>query len=919
MKRSFLVPGKRAALICDQELQGDIILATKLHIPLPRSNLVSRPYLLERLNRGLDCRLIFVSGPPGFGKTTLLSEWLRQKDGSGSPRETEGNPIKAAWLSLDAGDNDPVRFLRYVIAALRTTAPQVGETILPLLQAPQPPRVQSILMGLVNELCTASDTLILVLDDYHTIDATVIHNAVTFLLDNLPPCLHLVIATRADPPLPLARWRSRGQLAEIRTDDLRFMPDESTTFLNQVMQLNLSAENIATLVSRTEGWIVGLQMAAVSLQGRTDTEAFIQAFSGSHHFVVDYLVEEVLSRQSEDVQTFLLQTSILERLTGPLCDALMNRPGSQAMLEKLEEANLFLSPLDDERCWYRYHHLFRDLLRKQLQQKHPDLVPELHRRVSLWFELHGLAESAIEHALLARDQQRAVHLVNDGAEEIFGRGEHTTLLHWIAVLPEAEQKAHPLIGAFQAIVLSYAGKTREAEQLLREVDQALLNVDNHTVRDRCLLGRVATAHALVASLRDDPQVIIDYAQQALAYLSSGDLGWRSSVLLAASHAYRIAGDLSAAVEALSEAIALGRSLDNPMLVLAAIPHLAEVYRMQGRLSQAAQICQTGLRHIEQHSLTHAPMSDALFIVWGYILYERGELELAAENIQRGVALSQSGHRIVNQVWACQCLIRLSISRDDWPAAEEWVRQAETLIQDYALPFRAYPSMISFKVRILIKYDRLAEAGKVLLGYHIQPGDRLSLSHFPLYLSLARLLLAQGHLSAAEGMLDRLLEFAQSNGHWRCALTAHILRCLLYLTWHNVERALDALAAAMELAEPDGFIQDFLDEGEPMKHLLHEAVHRHIRPAFAHKLLAAFPQEPAATPLAPSAGEWVEALSKRELEVLRLMATGLSNQEIAEQLVLAIGTVKAHVHNIYGKLGAQHRTQALARAKELNLL
>src|SRR5215210_192767 len=446
------------------------ILATKLYIPPPQPKVILRPRLIERLNEGLHRKLTLVSAPAGFGKTTLLGEWV-----AACERES-------AWLSLDEGDNDPTRFLAYLIAALQTIAPNIGEGVLEVLQSPQPPPTESILTALLNEIDTVPDDFVLVLDDYHVIDGSAVDEALSFVLEHLPPRMHLVIATREDPHLPLARLRGRGQLSEVRADDLRFAPDEAAEFLNQVMGLSLSAEDIATLETRTEGWIAGLQMAALSMQGRADATSFIKSFTGTHHFVLDYLVEEVLKQQPESVQTFLLRTSFLGRLCGPLCDAVMLDPAvsGQEILEYLERANLFLVPLDDERRWYRYHHLFAELLRQRLHQRSTSSpadegtgVDALHIRASQWYEDHGLAFEAFEHAAAAHDVARAARLIEGEGIPRHFRGAVMTILDWLESLPSSVLNARPALWWRYASFLLVNGQTTGVEEKLQAAEAAL--------------------------------------------------------------------------------------------------------------------------------------------------------------------------------------------------------------------------------------------------------------------------------------------------------------------------------------------------------------------------------------------------------------------------------------------------------------
>jgi len=562
-----------------------VLLTTKLHIPPAWPDLISRPRLIEQLNAGLHRKLTLVSAPAGFGKTTLLSEWVHAGVGSreygvGSKEHTSERPPTPffAWVSLDESDNDPTRFLAYFIAALQTIETNIGRGVLSSLQSPQPPPTKAILTTLINEIAAIPDRIVLVLDDYHLIEAQSIHDALTFLLEHLPPQMHLVIAAREDPPLPLARLRARSQLIELRATDLRFSSSEAAEFLNRMMSLDLSAEDIAALERRTEGWIAGLQLAAISMQGHKDVSGFVQSFTGSHRFVLDYLMEEVLEQQSESVQTFLLQTAVLDRLTGSLCDAVRfgvaetprfgsaksptGQGNGQATLETLERANLFIVPLDEERRWYRYHHLFADLLRQRLHSIQSEQVPTLHLRASEWYEQNGFTDGAIEHALLAEDFERAVHLIEEHVDAIWACGEHAKLRRWLDWLPVEVVYSKPHLCVFHAWLLFTGGQQDAAERCLQAVDRALapsnycttetspIEEDQPPGSDRMKLrGRVAAIRAFVASYRSDAPEIIRHARQALGYLPEQDLTWRSTAAVALGDAYSFVGDLAAYHEA----------------------------------------------------------------------------------------------------------------------------------------------------------------------------------------------------------------------------------------------------------------------------------------------------------------------------------------------------------------------------------
>src|SRR5438067_2433837 len=563
------------------------ILATKLYLPRLRPNVVSRPRLLERLNEGLHRKLTLISAPAGFGKTTLVSEWV---EGIERPR------ARTAWLSLDEGENDPARFLTYLVAALQTIAATIGEGVLGALQSPQPPPTVSILTALLNDITTIKDPFVLVLDDYHVIDAKPIDQALTYLVEHLPPQMHLVIVTREDPPLPLARLRAGGHLTEVRAVDLRFTPSEAAEFLNQGMGLNLSTEDITALEARTEGWIAGLQLAAISLQGQQDSTSFITSFTGSHHFVLDYLVEEVLGQQSESVQTFLLRTSILDRMTGSLCDAvLLTPPGSgQATLESIEHANLFLVPLDNERRWYRYHQLFADLLRQRLHQRSASSpgdevedVTELHIRASQWYEDNGLEIEAFHHAVAANDVVRAERLIEGEGVPLHFRGAGAPVRNWLESLPVAVLNARPSLWVTYASALMTTGQTTAVEEKLQAAEAALQGTEPDD-RPQDLVGRIASMRATLAVIQHDGETIIAQSRRALEYLHPDNLPVRTATTWTLGYAYQLQGDRAAASQAYTEVIAIGKSFGNSIYTLAATINLGQLQEADNQLYLAAE-------------------------------------------------------------------------------------------------------------------------------------------------------------------------------------------------------------------------------------------------------------------------------------------------------------------------------------------
>jgi LuxR family maltose regulon positive regulatory protein len=916
------------------------ILTTKLNLPSPPTHLVTRPRLIERLNEGLQRKLTLISAPAGFGKTTLAGEWVDSLQSSVPP----GSQLitKVTWLSLDESDDDSTRFLAYLIAALQTIEPNMGKGVLRALQSPQTPPTEAILTSLINELAAYPHRITVVLDDYHLIDAQEIHQALGFLLDHLPRSMHLVIATREDPHLPLARLRASNQLTELRAVDLRFTSSEAAEFLNQIMRLELSAEDIDALESRTEGWVVGLQLAAISMQGRGETTDPIRSFTGSHRFVLDYLMEEVLDQQPEDIRAFLLQTAILDRFDSALCNALTGQDNSQAILEMLERANLFIVPLDNQRRWYRYHHLFADLLRQRLRHRLADSVPTLHLRASTWYEQNGLVDQAIDHALRAGDPARAAQMIEEDIDAMWGRGEHGRLQRWLSRLPEEVLATTPNINVFQARYLCSSGQLDAAERTLQLIERALeANADPGRQRelqdqnsltdgDRLQLhGRVAATRALLCSYRGDVPGIIQQGHRALEYLPSGDLAWRGATALTLGSAHGFKGDMAAAYDALLEALRACEAAGDIYPIMLANLQLAITLREQGRLQRTLEICQQQRQFAIQFDMAQTRLTGYLLAVWGETLAELNDLDEAKERAKEGFVLTgRSGH-VTMIGWSFLCLMRILSSRGELAEAEETIQEMKAVARESQLPPWVTNQMGAWQARLWLAQDRLKAASRWVTERGLAPTGESEplqgISYFALfdYLVLARILIAQGHLGEAARLLADLRKAAEAGDRTSSVIAILVLEALTFQAGGETDRANSALARALTLAEPEGFVRVFVDEGPPMAQLLREAQNRGIALDYGRRLLAAFP----AHELIPTdakvgqvdQSESIEPLSEREIEVLQLIAQGLTNGEIAATLHLSPNTVKVHTRNIYGKLGAHHRADAVARARVLGIL
>jgi LuxR family transcriptional regulator, maltose regulon positive regulatory protein len=911
------------------------ILATKLYKPPPRPKAVLRSGLIERLNDGLFAsrKLTLISAPAGFGKTTLVSEWAA----------TCGRPV--AWLSLDEGDNNPACFLIYFIAALQTVAPKVGEGALGALQSPQPLPAESILTNLLNEISILPDNFICVLDDYHVIDAKPVDNALTFLLEHLPAQMHLVIATREDPHLPLARLRVRGQLTELRASDLRFTPVEAAEFLNRVMSLNLSAENIAVLENRTEGWIAGLQLAAISLQGNQDVSGFIREFAGDHRYIMDYLIEEVLQSQPEPIRQFLLQTSILDRLNGSLCNALTGNEDGIARLDALQRGNFFVIPLDDKRTWYRYHHLFADVLRMHLITEQPDQVPVLHRRASEWNEHNGSTEHAIHHALAAGDFARAANLVELIIPAMNRSRQFATLLGWLKALPDELVRVRPVLSTWYASVLMSSGDLGSVEPRLQDVERWLdAMTDTHERQEspvvemvvvdkeefRRLPGKIALIRGGQALARGNMPETVKYARRVLDLALEDDymmLGGAASQLGLAAWT---GGDLDTARRLTADGIANLRLAGFISPAIGGAICLADIQITQGCLCEAKTTYERALSWAMKPGVPVLPGAADMYVGMSDLQREHNDLKTATQHLLTSQALGELAGLQQNPYRWCAAMARIREAQGDLNGALDLLNQAERLYDGNFFP-NVRP-VATRRVRVWLVQGRLTDALEWARQHGLSAKNELDYLHEYDHITLARILVASfrsdraaSSISRAADLLKRLLKAAEEGRRNGSVIEILVLQALAYHAQGDLPAALLPLQKALEMAEPEGYVRLFMDEGPGMLQLLQAASAREIMPAYTGKLLKAFNSEteqiedkPDLTTTSPDQPA-VESLSQRELEILQLIARGLSNREISERLFLALDTVKGHNRLIFGKLRVQRRTEAVARARELGLL
>lgn len=925
------------------------VLSTKLQIPRTHPNTVSRIHLIKRLDEGLwhttgqhfVRRLTLVAAPAGYGKTTLLCEWLGHLQ------------VPSAWVTFDESDNNPDSFLQYLVASLQTIEPCLGKTVPAVSQSPQftglPLSISEVVAALVNEITAIPWPFVLVLDDYHVLEEPAIHQAVMFLLDHMPENLSLVIATRADPPLPLSRLRARRHLVEVRSEDLRFSECETAMFLRQVMHLDVQDQQVAVLTERTEGWIAGLQMAALALQGHDDIAGFVLDFSGRQRFVIDYLFDEVLRRQAEPIQAFLIQTSILDRMTGPLCDAVLGEQESgqaahccsslalesgQQVLEYLDRANLFLVPLDNERRYYRYHHLWADLLRHHLRRTAPESIPRLQARAAEWFEAQGSIADAVDHWLEAGDWANAVRIVQQFGWEWVSNGRFQQLLAWRQHLPDPLIHAHPWLCIFYSWVLIFSGRTAEGEVYLSSAAKSLSSSAETADPDRRRQhGHIATLHAYLAAIRHDVVGISHHSSLALQYLPADEVSVRCIVEYFRGSGALLTDDLLLAQEAFTAAASLGCEAENRVIAINALCHLADLSRTRGQLGRALDIYRRATDVATDERGQTSPAAAEIYVGRANLYYEWNDLTTAEKDLLAAREIGKLYSNFDLSVDTTLSLSRVSLAQDDLDGAERLLQQIQQDTRQASL--RPAALLLAHQMALYQAKGDLAQVSR-LAAQHDWAPDTCQYAWAPAFIAYTRFLIAQRRPLQAQDLLDKCMARLQA-----CEMQMHVIQALIVQACAlDVQSkrlpAQEKLKLALSLAEPEGFIRSFVDEGEPVRSLLVSYRERLTRKSqamdpsdtrmltYIDKLLPAFSSlvaektnAPSATSLTPSA--LIEPLTARELEVLQLIAAGLTNSEIADRLVVTVGTVKAHSSAIYRKLDVPNRTRAVAVAREIHII
>ena len=885
------------------------ILSTKLSIPPLRSRLVARPRLIQTLNQGLEYGLVLVSAPAGYGKSTLLTAWLNQVK------------IPAAWLTLDESDNDPPRFLAYLAAALYGIDPAIEEILANPSNLRTQPEIGPLLTPLINALARLERPFYLVFDDYHLIKDQVVQQMVSFLLDHRPALMHLVISTRADPSLPLTRLRARSELLELRQADLCFTTQEAADFLNHTMGLQVLPEDTARVTARTEGWVAGLQMAALSMQNTDDIPGFITTLTGKHHYFFDYLLEEILERQSPEIRRFLLYTSIVDQLNEDLCAALLKEdpPASlahspSAILNELDQANLFILPLDHERCWYRYHHLFSDLLRLMLEKTHPGLAVELHRRACRWYEAQEMLPKALQHAISSGDMQLVAQIISANVMLLLENDEMAPILQKIDALPADKITALPWLEIARAWIVG-AGQVEKSLQLLAAAEQEAKNVPEVKERQR-LNGHIAAARANLIAIQGDYDNAIAQARLANELLPADELAGRvMNLIVWGENLINGEGNYSAGISILEEALALALQAEKPQLVMLVSGSLATGHLSAGKMHNLQRVCREALSIAEDYQRRYQrPLlaSAEVYALLARGLAEWGEDEQAVQLARKGVELSERTGLETTQALCLSYLGRILASGNDWEQARRVFQRIENIGRNIS-PWYWYNSAI-FALDAILDWETPAPDEVDRYVRRVQETG----SAVPA-MSKARLLLRDGQPSQALLVLEQALSAHNEQPSFR-TVRLFALRALAFQAQGDEKQALASLQQAVELGEPENRVASFTREGAAMEKLLRLAHAKGISPQFVQRLLAAFSsrRKPEAAP-ARATGGLIEPLSERELQVLQLLAQGGTDKQIAAALFLTNQTIHSHLKNIYGKLDVHSRTEAIHRARQLELL
>lgn len=882
------------------------MLLTKLHTPSAVKNYVHRPHLFDQLNEGLNRKLILVSAPAGFGKTSLISDWVNQRQ------------ISKAWISLDKGDNDPVEFVSYLIAGIQGTHKDFGHAALGLFKSPNKPSLESVASLLINDLTEIEKDILLVLDDFHLISSSEIMHFLSYFLEHIPENTHVVISTRSDPLLPLARLRSQNQLIELRSRELSFSAKDISILFNRKLKIKLSEEDIYALESKTEGWIAGLQLAALSMQGNEDTAAFIKAFAGNNRYIMDYLIEEVLSVQQDGVEDFLLRTSVLEQLSASLCNSVLDRNDSQLVIEQLESSNMFMIPLDSERIWYRYHHLFADLLKQRLLLKDKEVVEEIHVRASDWFEKESMIDLAVGHTLEIQDYERSIVLLNQRIESLWEYGNHSAIIGYGDLLPDEIIKQHPLFCLYYAWVLIAEGQTEKAEPFLVSAEEITFKNPQNK-----LMGKIAVAIAWLYSHKEYSDKIFEYCNTAMENLGEDDPMWISWAWFSYGIAYFSNGELAESHLAFSKALEYGKESGNIFLISTIVIRLAENEQQLGHYKSAYKICtdlldmmnEKGYSQIAKAEWAFAP----LYLIMGITHFAWADFDRAYDSIKTAYDLSKNGEDIFLKVSLLMFYSYLLNLRGDLKAGDK-VNELEEIMRQNTVPPFLQSMYVGWKIYFLQLTNEIEKAKQVFHDYGHRLGNKITHANETAYLSYVHIMLDEGRLDEAESLLSELHALAEAGKRIERLLDIKILYAIYYKLIGNRDSAIAYLMQALEMAGEENIITYFISKRDQIEDLLQEIYkiqatrETQISRQFLDNLQLAFKKRE----LFLKSREEGE-LSSRELDTLRLMAEGLMNQEIADKLFISLNTVKTHARNIFLKLEVEKRSQAIDKARKAGIL
>lgn len=895
------------------------MLFTKLHLPTPSKNLVHRPGLSDKLQEALDCKLLLVSAPAGFGKTTLICDWIDQND------------IPTAWFSLDKGDNDPVKFLSYIISSIQHISKEAGLNALKVLKSSNKPSLESITSLLINDILNIDENFLLVLDDFHTIDSQEILNLVSYLLEHIPRNIHLVIITRSDPSLPLARLRSQGQLLELRSADLSFSVNDIYTLFNKKLKIKLSNEDVYSLETKTEGWIAGLQLTALSLRGREDISGFIQDFEGDNRYIMDYLIEEVLKNQHDDIKEFLIHTSVLEQISAPLCDRILNRNDSQLILEKLVRNNMFIVPLDTKGKWYRYHQLFRDLLQKSLLLKDKSTIKELHTEACNRYEENKLYDFAIEHSLEIKDFKRSIEILDSIVVALWENGQHAAIMKYGELIPLDLTIKYPGFSLYYSWILITAIQIKQAEPYLVNAEKTTRKIINDKSLSnkehlyyRHLLGKISVAFAYLNSHKQHSQGIFDYCERAMNFLSEDDPLWVSWAWFAYGIAHFSKGDIHESNRAFSNALKYGKKSGNVFLISTIAIRMAENEQQLGHFKSAYKRCTDLLglmKESEYLQLSKAEWTYAgLYSILALTEYMRLDVDDASVNIKIAYDLSKKAKDIPIKINILMVYSAVLLEQGDKTAAGRKINELELIIQQNEVsPFLRY-AYVTWKAYLLLDMDQLDRANDLFEAYGFAYDKEKTHINELAYICYARLLIAQNKLDEVEVVLSELQELAESGKRTERLIELKVLYAILDEMLGNHDQAIVRLIEAMEYSAVENLFIYFVFKNDYLHDLLlevfkiHATINNNIPKTFIDKLKSALEKKERLKKVHTES-----EISSREMDTLRLIAKGLSNQEIADLLFISLHTVKSHVQNILLKLDVDKRSKAVIKAKELDII